>query len=41
MMQDYSVSLAEAVAAGRCAIVGLQYALADGTVHLVETAGQI
>lgn len=41
MLQAYSVSLAEAIDAGRCAIVGLEYTLADGTVHLVETAGEI
>ncbi|MDM7855631.1 carbonic anhydrase [Cellulomonas alba] len=41
MLQAYSVSLAEAIEAGRCAIVGLEYTLADGTVHVVETAGEV
>lgn len=41
MLQAYSVSLAEAIEAGRCAIVGLEYTLGDGTVHLVETAGTV
>ncbi|GIG19609.1 carbonic anhydrase [Cellulomonas chitinilytica] len=41
MLQGYSVSLAEAVAEGRCAIVGLEYTLADGKVHLTETIGDL
>ena len=41
MLQGYSVSLAEAVAEGRCAIVGLEYTLADGQVQLTESVGDI
>ncbi|MBO9553328.1 MAG: carbonic anhydrase [Cellulomonas sp.] len=41
MLQGYSVSLAEAVAEGRCAIIGLEYTLADGKVHLSETIGDL
>jgi carbonic anhydrase len=41
MIRGYSVSLASAVAEGRCAIVGLEYALADGRVDVVETVGDV
>jgi carbonic anhydrase len=41
MLQGYSRSLAEAVADGRVAIVGLEYTLADGTVHLTESLGDV
>ena len=41
MLQGYSVSLADAVAQGRCAIVGLEYALADGRVRVAEVVGDI
>jgi carbonic anhydrase len=41
MLQGYSALIADAVAAGRCAIVGLEYALADGRVHLAEVVGDI
>lgn len=41
MLMSYSAGLAEAVADGRCAVVGLQYDLADGQVHLIEAAGDI
>lgn len=41
MLHSYSASLAEAVAAGRCAIVGAEYTLADGRVSLVEVVGDI
>jgi len=41
MLQGYSVSLAEAVAEGRCAIVGLEYTLADGRVTLTESVGDV
>jgi carbonic anhydrase len=41
MLQGYSVSLAEAVAEGRCAIVGLEYALVDGRVRIAEVVGDI
>ncbi|GAA3797226.1 carbonic anhydrase [Cellulomonas soli] len=41
MLQGYSMSLAEAIDQGRCAIVGLEYTLADGHVHLTEAIGDI
>lgn len=41
MIQGYSRSLAEAVTEGRVAIVGLEYTLADGTVHLTESLGDV
>ncbi len=41
MLQGYSRSLAEAVAAGRTAIVGLEYTLAEGSVHLTEAVGDV
>ncbi len=41
MLQTYSVILAEAVAQGRCAIVGLEYTLTDGRVRIAEVVGDI
>lgn len=41
MLRDYSGSLAAGVAAGRCAIVGVEYTLADGTAHLVDHLGPL
>lgn len=41
MLQSYSAGLARAVAEGRCAVVGLEYALAEGEVRLVEAVGAI
>lgn len=41
MLQSYSAGLAEAIAEGRCAVVGLEYALAEGRVRMVESAGAI
>jgi carbonic anhydrase len=41
MLQSYSMSLAKAVAEGRCAIIGLEYALADGKVRIAEVVGEI
>ncbi|GAA4288743.1 carbonic anhydrase [Georgenia daeguensis] len=41
MLRDYSGSLAAAVAEGRCAIVGVEYTLADGTAHLVDHVGAL
>ncbi|UFU07454.1 carbonic anhydrase [Ruania halotolerans] len=41
MLHSYSATLANAVAEGRCAIVGLEYALADGTAREVEVIGSI
>lgn len=41
MLQTYSAVLSEAVQAGRCAIIGVEYTLADGRVSLVEVVGDI
>ncbi|MCL3862569.1 carbonic anhydrase [Actinotalea sp. K2] len=41
MLQSYSAGLSAAVAEGRCAIVGLEYTLADGRVRLVESSGDL
>ncbi|MGV8967057.1 MAG: carbonic anhydrase [Cellulomonas sp.] len=41
MLQSYSAGLSEAIDAGRCAIVGVEYTLADGRVSLVESVGDI
>lgn len=41
MLRDYSRSLATAVDEGRCAIVGVEYTLADGTAHLVDHVGAL
>lgn len=41
MLHGYSRTLADAVAAGTCAIVGAEYKLADGQVRVVEVAGDI
>ena len=41
MLGAYSQILAHAVEEGRCAIVGAQYSLSEGRVHLVETLGDI
>lgn len=41
MLQSYSAGLSEAIADGRCAIVGLEYTLADGRVSLVESVGAV
>ncbi|WP_345215736.1 carbonic anhydrase [Georgenia halophila] len=41
MLRDYSSVLADGVAAGRCAVVGVEYALADGTAHLVDHLGEL
>ena len=41
MLQSYSAGLSEAIATGRCAIVGVEYTLADGRVSLVESVGDI
>jgi carbonic anhydrase len=41
MLQSYSAGVAEAVADGRCAIVGVEYTLADGRISLVESVGDI
>lgn len=39
MLLSYSTTIRDAVAAGRCAVVGATYALAEGRVRVVESAG--
>lgn len=41
MIRGYSVVLAEAIEEGRCAVVGLEYALQDGRVQLIEALGDV
>lgn len=41
MLQGYSVNLADAIAAGRCAIVGVEYTLAEGQMHVIEVLGDV
>ena len=41
MLQSYSAGLSEAIAAGRCAIVGVEYTLADGRISLIESVGDV
>ncbi|WP_235019936.1 carbonic anhydrase [Ruania rhizosphaerae] len=41
MLHSYSATLADAVAEGRCAIVGMEYALGEGTARVVEVLGEI
>jgi len=41
LLAQRSVVLSEAVAAGRCAVVGLTYTLADGRVSVVDTVGDL
>lgn len=41
MLHGYSASLATAVADGRCAIVGAEYALMEGRIEVVETIGAV
>lgn len=41
MLHGYSAGLARAVAEGRCAIVGVEYALAEGAAALVEVIGDV
>ncbi|MEP7765312.1 carbonic anhydrase [Sanguibacter sp. 25GB23B1] len=41
MLHSYSAGLAAAVAEGRCAIVGVEYDLADGNARLIEVVGDI
>lgn len=40
-LHGYSVSLAESVAAGRCAIVAVEYTLADGRAKVAHVVGDI
>ncbi|HWS57509.1 MAG TPA: carbonic anhydrase, partial [Actinotalea sp.] len=41
MLQSYSVGLTTAVAEGRCAILGVEYTLADGRIRLVQQHGSV
>ncbi|WP_225755402.1 carbonic anhydrase [Actinotalea sp. Marseille-Q4924] len=41
MLQSYSAYLREGVEAGRVAVVGAEYALAEGRVRVVEVAGSV
>lgn len=41
MLHGYSAGLRDAVASGRCAIVGVEYALVDGRARLVEVVGDV
>ncbi|MFD1717126.1 carbonic anhydrase [Georgenia deserti] len=41
MLRDYSGVIGEAVDAGRLGIVGVEYDLADGTAHLVDSLGPV
>lgn len=41
MLRSYSVTLAEAIDAGRCAVVGVEYTLADGQARLTSAVGDI
>ena len=41
MLHSYSAALAAAVAEGRCAVVGAEYALSHGDVSVVETLGNV
>ncbi len=41
MLRSYSVTLAEAIDEGRCAIVGVEYALADGHARLTSAVGEV
>ncbi|GIG40419.1 carbonic anhydrase [Cellulomonas phragmiteti] len=40
-LHGYSVSLADEIAAGRCAVVAVEYTLADGRVRLSHVIGDI
>jgi carbonic anhydrase len=41
MLRSYSVTLAEAIDEGRCAVVGVEYALAEGRVNLTTAVGEV
>jgi len=41
MLHSYSAGLAAAVAEGRCAIVGVEYDLAEGRARLVDVVGEV
>src|SRR5699024_11797805 len=40
-LHTYSATVAEAVTAGQCAIVGMEYSLQDGSTRVVEVIGDI
>jgi carbonic anhydrase len=41
MLRSYSVTLAEAIDEGRCAVVGVEYALAEGDARLTSAVGDV
>ncbi|WP_435299532.1 carbonic anhydrase [Timonella sp. A28] len=41
MLHSYSAAVSRAVEEGRCAIIGLEYDLADGQAHLIASIGNI
>lgn len=41
MLCSYSVTLAEAITDGRCAVVGVEYTLADGHARLTSVRGNV
>jgi len=41
MLHDYSALLARAVAEGKAAVVGAEYDLAEGRVHVIDAVGDI
>lgn len=41
MLTDYSDALARRIVAGTCAVVAVEYTLADGTARLAETIGDV
>lgn len=41
MLRSYSVTLAEAIDEGRCAVVGVEYTLADGQARLTSAVGDV
>ncbi|WP_125776778.1 carbonic anhydrase [Antribacter gilvus] len=41
MLHGYSAGLARAVAEGRCAVVGVEYDLAEGSARLVDVVGDV
>jgi carbonic anhydrase len=41
MLHSYSAGLAKAVEEGRCAVVGLEYDLAEGSARMVNVIGEV
>jgi carbonic anhydrase len=41
MLHGYSAALADAVKEGRCAVVGLEYDLAEGSARMVDVIGEV